>query len=87
MGAGVQAFEIYEKANELGFSVVGGEGKVSHGYSNFIAIQSANWLVFRLSVLLVVTSSAVVTRPCPVSMVWPLIRSSPWRLSLPTVAS
>lgn len=30
MGAGVQAFEIYEKANELGFSVVGGEGKVSH---------------------------------------------------------
>lgn len=28
MGAGVQAHEIYEKANELGFSVVGGEGKV-----------------------------------------------------------
>ncbi|KAJ5377518.1 uncharacterized protein N7496_004927 [Penicillium cataractarum] len=35
MGAGVQAFEIYEKANELGFSVVGGEGKtvgVAGGY-------------------------------------------------------
>lgn len=29
MGAGVQAFEIYEKANELGFTAVGGEGKVS----------------------------------------------------------
>ena len=28
MGAGVQAYEIYEKANELGFTVVGGEGKV-----------------------------------------------------------
>ena len=28
MGAGVQAFEIYEKAKELGFTVVGGEGKV-----------------------------------------------------------
>ncbi|OOQ85091.1 FAD binding domain protein [Penicillium brasilianum] len=35
MGAGVQAHEIYEKANELGFSVVGGEGKtvgVAGGY-------------------------------------------------------
>ncbi|KAF3390356.1 putative FAD-linked oxidoreductase [Penicillium rolfsii] len=35
MGAGVQAFEIYEKANQLGFSVVGGEGKtvgVAGGY-------------------------------------------------------
>ncbi|KAJ5692322.1 hypothetical protein N7462_001745 [Penicillium macrosclerotiorum] len=35
MGAGVQAFEIYEKANELGFTVVGGEGKtvgVAGGY-------------------------------------------------------
>lgn len=28
MGAGVQAYEIYEKANELGFTAVGGEGKV-----------------------------------------------------------
>ncbi|PYI06945.1 FAD-binding domain-containing protein [Aspergillus sclerotiicarbonarius CBS 121057] len=35
MGAGVQAFEIYEKANELGFTAVGGEGKtvgVAGGY-------------------------------------------------------
>ncbi|KAJ6035593.1 FAD linked oxidase N-terminal [Penicillium canescens] len=35
MGAGVQAHEIYEKANELGFTVVGGEGKtvgVAGGY-------------------------------------------------------
>ncbi|KAJ5162211.1 hypothetical protein N7492_007603 [Penicillium capsulatum] len=35
MGAGVQAFEVYEKAKELGFSVVGGEGKtvgVAGGY-------------------------------------------------------
>ncbi|PWY66520.1 hypothetical protein BO94DRAFT_551492 [Aspergillus sclerotioniger CBS 115572] len=35
MGAGVQAFEIYEKANELGFTAVGGEGKtvgVEGGY-------------------------------------------------------
>ena len=28
MGAGVQAFEIYEKAKELGFTAVGPEGKV-----------------------------------------------------------
>lgn len=28
MGAGVQAFEIYEKAQELGLTAVGGEGKV-----------------------------------------------------------
>ncbi|KAJ6111988.1 FAD linked oxidase N-terminal [Penicillium sp. IBT 18751x] len=35
MGAGVQAHEIYEKANELGFTAVGGEGKtvgVAGGY-------------------------------------------------------
>ncbi|EHA25629.1 hypothetical protein ASPNIDRAFT_43953 [Aspergillus niger ATCC 1015] len=35
MGAGAQAFEIYEKANELGFTAVGGEGKtvgVAGGY-------------------------------------------------------
>lgn len=29
MGAGVQAFEIYEKAKEMGFTAIGGEGKVS----------------------------------------------------------
>lgn len=28
MGAGVQAFEVYEKGQELGFTAVGGEGKV-----------------------------------------------------------
>lgn len=28
MGAGVQAFEIYEKGKEFGFTAVGGEGKV-----------------------------------------------------------
>ncbi|KAF9889854.1 hypothetical protein FE257_006944 [Aspergillus nanangensis] len=35
MGAGVQAFEIYQKAKELGFTAVGGEGKtvgVAGGY-------------------------------------------------------
>ncbi|KAJ6114909.1 FAD linked oxidase N-terminal [Penicillium sp. IBT 16267x] len=35
MGAGVQAFEIYEKGEELGFTAVGGEGKtvgVAGGY-------------------------------------------------------
>ncbi|KAJ5594341.1 uncharacterized protein N7459_000549 [Penicillium hispanicum] len=35
MGAGVQAFEIYEKAKELGFTAIGGEGKtvgVAGGY-------------------------------------------------------
>ncbi|KAJ5613663.1 hypothetical protein N7528_007317 [Penicillium herquei] len=35
MGAGIQAFEIYEKAEELGFTAVGGEGKtvgVAGGY-------------------------------------------------------
>lgn len=28
LGAGVQAFEIYDKAKELGLTAVGGEGKV-----------------------------------------------------------
>lgn len=28
MGAGVQAFEIYQRGEELGFTAVGGEGKV-----------------------------------------------------------
>ncbi|KAJ6031367.1 FAD linked oxidase N-terminal [Penicillium herquei] len=35
LGAGIQAFEIYEKAEELGFTAVGGEGKtvgVAGGY-------------------------------------------------------
>ncbi|KAJ5111065.1 hypothetical protein N7532_001600 [Penicillium argentinense] len=35
LGAGVQAYEIYEKANELGFTAIGGEGKtvgVAGGY-------------------------------------------------------
>ncbi|KAJ5918308.1 FAD linked oxidase N-terminal [Penicillium verhagenii] len=35
MGAGVQAFEVYEKGEELGFTAVGGEGKtvgVAGGY-------------------------------------------------------
>ncbi|RAH78611.1 FAD-binding domain-containing protein [Aspergillus japonicus CBS 114.51] len=35
LGAGVQAFEVYEKAHELGYTVVGGEGKtvgVAGGY-------------------------------------------------------
>jgi FAD/FMN-containing dehydrogenase len=40
MGAGVQAHEIYEKANELGFTVVGGEGKVCRSYSNHICSGS-----------------------------------------------
>ena len=42
LGAGVQAFEIYEKANELGFTFVGGEGMVCYGYWTFIPVQSAN---------------------------------------------
>lgn len=29
MGAGVQAFEVYQKSKELGFTTVGGEGMVS----------------------------------------------------------
>lgn len=29
LGAGVQAFEVYEKGEQLGFTAVGGEGKVS----------------------------------------------------------
>ena len=29
LGSGVQAFEVYEKSQELGFTAVGGEGKVS----------------------------------------------------------
>lgn len=33
MGAGVQAFEIYEKAKEMGFTAVGGEGKVCEHYT------------------------------------------------------
>lgn len=35
MGAGVQAHEIYEKAHELGFTVVGGEGKVRNSSFKF----------------------------------------------------
>jgi hypothetical protein len=86
MGAGVQAHEIYEKANELGFTVVGGEGKVRYSLSmSFMSNQRIR--SYRLLVSLVVTFSAVVTLLCPVSMVLPLIRSSPWRLSFPTVAS
>jgi hypothetical protein len=86
MGAGVQAHEIYEKANELGFTVVGGEGKVRYSLSmSFMSNQLIR--SYRLLVSLVVTFSAVVTLLCPVSMVLPLIRSSPWRLSFPTVAS
>lgn len=34
MGAGVQAFEVYEKAKELGFTVVGGEGKVCPNFED-----------------------------------------------------
>lgn len=29
MGAGVRAFEVYEKARAVGVTVVGGEGRVS----------------------------------------------------------
>lgn len=35
MGAGVQAHEIYEKGHALGFTAVGGEGKVSFIHSAY----------------------------------------------------
>lgn len=43
LGAGVQAFEVYEKGEQLGFTAVGGEGKVrglsSLTYTQILTLQ------------------------------------------------
>lgn len=63
MGAGVQAFEVYEKSQELGFTAVGGEGKVSWSFRYQYLERKTDCI--RLWVLPVATFSAAATRPCP----------------------